>query len=78
MNLMQIRGCRLDLWPYSVGQRSGIAVSYGIGCRCGSDPELLWQCFRPAAVSSVSTPSLGTSICCRCSPKKKKKKIVEA
>ena len=25
------RGCRLDPWPCSVGQESGIAVSYGIG-----------------------------------------------
>ena len=34
------------------------AVSCGVGCRCGSN----------------GTPSLGTSICPGCGPKKKKKK----
>ena len=29
------------------GLTLGIAVSCGIGCRCGSDPVLLWR--RPAA-----------------------------
>ena len=39
-----------------------------VGCRCGSDLALLWLWCRPADLSS----SLGTSICCRCGPKKKK------
>ena len=26
----------------SVGEGSGIAMSYGVGCRRGSDPALLW------------------------------------
>ena len=34
------------------------------------DPSLLWLWHRPAG----AIPSLGTSICCRCGPKKKKKK----
>ena len=46
----------------------------GICCRCGSDLELLWLWCRPAAVSSNSTPSLRTSICRWCSPRKKRKK----
>ena len=29
-------------WPCSVGQGSGVAVSCGVGRRCGSDPKLLW------------------------------------
>ena len=47
-----------------------------VGHRCSSDPTLLW----PVAVSvagscsSHSTPSLGTSVCLRCSPIKPKKK----
>ena len=43
-------------------------------CRHGSDPTLLWLWHRPAATAPLGPlPSLGTSICCRCSPKKKKK-----
>ena len=39
------------------------------------DPAWLWLWCKPAAsCSSHSTPSLGTSMCCRCSPKKKKEK----
>ena len=45
------QGCGFDLWPHSVGQGSGIAVSYGVRCRCGSDPMLLWPWHRPAAVA---------------------------
>ena len=26
-----------------------VAMSCGVGCRCGSDPELLWLWCRPAA-----------------------------
>ena len=35
--------------PYSVGKGHGIAVSCGVGCRCGSDMALLWLWRRPAA-----------------------------
>ena len=38
------------------------------------DPALLWLWCRPPAVSSDSIPSLGTSKCHRCSPKKQKNK----
>ena len=49
------------------------AVSHGVGHRHSSDLELwLWR--RQATIALDSTPSLGTSICFRCSPKKKKKK----
>ena len=44
-----------------------------VGCRCGSDPKLLWLWCRPSAIADL-TPSLGTSLCCKCGPKKKKKK----
>ena len=46
-------GFGLDPWPYSVGWDSGIAVGCGLGCRCGSDPELLWLWRRPAAAALV-------------------------
>ena len=28
-----------------------IAMNCGVGCRCGSDPELLWIWRRPAAIA---------------------------
>ena len=31
------------------------AVSYGVGHRCSSDPELLWLWCRPAAVALIQT-----------------------
>ena len=37
------------------------------------DPALLWLWCRPAATALIRTPSLGTSICCRCGPRKGKK-----
>ena len=51
---------------------SGVAVSGDVGLRSGLDLALLWLWL--AAVAPNSTPSLGTSICCRCGPEKTKKK----
>ena len=34
-------------------QGSGLAVSCGVGCRCGSDSALLWLWRRPAAVAPI-------------------------
>ena len=48
---------------------------YGVGRRCGSDMALLWLWLRPAAVAPIRPPSLGTSICRGCSPRKGKKTI---
>ena len=45
----------------------------GVGCRHGLDPALLWLWHRPAAIALIRPPSLGTSICHGCSPKKPKK-----
>ena len=39
--------------PCSAGWGSGIAMSCGVGCRCGSDPELLWLWHRPAATAPI-------------------------
>ena len=58
---LRIQHCH-ELWCRS--QRwlgSGIAVAVAQAGSC----------------SSYSIPSLGTSICCRCSPKKKKKKAID-
>ena len=57
-----------------MGQRSGIAVSSGVGRRCGSDPALLWLWCRPMATALIRPPSLGTSMCHSVALKKKKKR----
>ncbi len=36
-----------------MGQGSGVAVSCGIGHRCGSDPELQWLWCRPVATALI-------------------------
>ena len=46
-------GGRFNPWPCSVGYRSGIARSCGVGCRCGSDPELLWLWRRLEATAPI-------------------------
>ena len=35
------------------GLRIHVAVSCGVGRRCGSDPTLLWLCCRPEAAASM-------------------------
>ena len=57
-----------------MGSGSGVAVSCGVGRRCGSDPTLLWLWHRPAATTLIGPPTLGISICRECGPKKTKKK----
>ena len=42
-----------DPWPCSVGLGSGVAVSYGVGGRRGSGPELLWLWRRPVATAPI-------------------------
>ena len=51
-------------------------MSRGVGLQLwlGSELPCLWC--RPAAYSSDLIPSLGTSICCECGPKKRKKKDI--
>ena len=34
---------------------SGVAMSYGVGHRRGSDPKLLWLWCRPAAIAPIPT-----------------------
>ena len=36
-----------------MGEGSSVAVSCGVGRRCGSDPELLWLWCRPEAVAPM-------------------------
>ena len=46
-------GCGFDPWPRSVGSGAGVAVSCGVGCRCSSDPALLWLWHRPVATAPI-------------------------
>ena len=48
-------------------------MSCRVGRRCGSDPALLWLWCRLAGTAPIRLLSLGTSICCGCSPKKDKR-----
>ena len=78
----------MQVWSLarSVGYGSGVAVSCGIGCRCGSDLALVWLWHRPAATSPIRPlawePPHVAVIFLECGPrkgkktyKKKKKKI---
>ena len=49
-------------------------MSCGIGCKCGSDPRLLWLWRRLVGAAPIRPPHLGISICHGCGPKKTKKK----
>ena len=53
-------------------------MSCGVGCRCGSDPELLWLWRRPVAMAPIRLLAWETSTCrrggLRNSKKTKKKK----
>ena len=54
---------------HSEGYRSSDAMSYGVGCRRGSDSALLWLCCRPAAVAPIQPLAWELT----CGPKKQKK-----
>ena len=47
------RECGFYPWPHSVGWGSGIALTYGVGCKHGLDPELLWLWRRPIAIAPI-------------------------
>ena len=59
-------GCGFHPWPRSVGWGSGVAVSCGVGRRCGLDSELLWLWCRPAAIAPhlrhMEDPRLGLEL----------------
>ena len=46
--------CAVEMSSTSIHEDVGlinVAKSYGVGCRYGLDPELLWPQCRPAAVA---------------------------
>ena len=46
-------GGRFNSWPCSVGSESGIAVSCGVGHKCGLDLALLWLWRRLEATAPI-------------------------
>ena len=67
-------GCGFDPWPRSVGQGTSVAVSCGVGCRCGLDPALPWLWCRPAAVAPIQSLAWEPPCAVGEAPKSKKKK----
>ena len=61
-----------------MGQGSGIAVSYGVGHRHGSDPVLLWLWCRLAATALIGPlvwePPYATGVALKEKKRQKKKK----
>jgi len=61
-----------------VGEGSSVAVSCGVGCRCGSDPALLWLWRRLAATAPIRPlawePPHATEVALEMAKKTKRKK----
>ena len=59
--------------------RSGVAVSCGVGCRCGSDWALLWLWHRLAAAAPIRplawAPPYATGVGPQKTKRKKKKEF---
>jgi len=56
----------------------GVAMSCGVGCRCGSVPELLWPWCRPAAVAPIPPLAWEPPYAVGVALKRKKKKLENA
>ena len=63
--------------PLLNGLRSGIAMSYGIGCRRSSDPALLWLWCRPAATAPIRSLAWEPPYVVGAALKRQKKKSLE-
>ena len=70
-------GWVFDPWPCSVGQGSSTATA--MSCGVGSRHGIAVTVAQAGSCGSDSIPSLRTSTCCRCSPKKaNRKKLLKA
>ena len=56
-----------------MGQGSGVAVSCGVGCRCGLDPAFLWLWHRLAATALIGLLALERPCAMGVAPIKDKK-----
>ena len=72
----RIVSMRFDPWPCSVSEGSGVAVSYSVGCRCGSDAVMLWMWCQLAATALIQPLAweLPYAVGMALKSKKKKKK----
>ena len=65
----------INPWPRSVGQRSGVAMSCGVGHRHGLDPALLWLWHRLVATVLIGPlawePACAASVALKRQKKKK-------
>ena len=73
--------CCHELWCRSqTPLESGVAISCGVGCRCGWDPTLLWLWCRPAATASIGPLAWEPPYAARAAQengkKTKKKKVI--
>ena len=57
-----------------MGRGSSVAMSCGVGRRCGPDPPLLWLWCRPAAVALIQPLAWGLPCAAGMALKRKKKK----
>ena len=69
--LLVSMGMQVRSVVYLEGWGSSIAASGNVGHRCDLDLVLLWLWCRLATLALIRPPSPRTSICFRCSPKKK-------
>ena len=76
MKQIQIASMRIQVQSLALlsGRKSRIAVTCGVGRRCKLRSHVAVAVAQAGNCSSNSTPSLGTSICHRCGPKKAKNK----
>ena len=61
-----------------MGSGSGVAMSRGVGCRCGLDPKLLWLWHRPVATALIRSlawePPCAVGVALKRQKKKRKEK----
>jgi len=72
-------GCRCDSWPCSVSYGSGVAMSYGVGHRCGLELVLLHLWCRLAATAPTGPqawePLCATGVALKKTKRPKNKKM---
>ena len=72
----QIQLVSMRMWDRSLASLNGLRIwhCHELECRSQTPLDSRVAVTQAGSYSSDSTPSLGTSIRCRCGPKKKKKK----
>ena len=63
----------MQVWSLALLSGSGIAVSYGVDCRCGLDPELLLQLLQYRQAAAALIRPLAWELLCAADEALKKK-----